>query len=124
VLLVEDDGPSARVLVKMLREDGFDVDLATDGAAAIGRLARSPLPDALVTDLHMPSVDGASIARYGRSRCSALPVIIVTGYPQRLAPLERELVPPPHVLTKPLDYPVLLAVLEAVVGAPVRLRAT
>lgn len=105
ILLVEDDVRSGRVLARMLREDGFDVELVTDGAAAIDRLGRAPMPDVLVTDLRLPQVDGLVVARFGRSRDLGLPLIIVTGYPQQAAKAEKEMVPPPVVFTKPFDYP-------------------
>ena len=105
ILVVDDDVRSARVLARMLREDGFDVEIANDGAAAIGRLARAPLPDVLVTDLRLPHADGLAVARYGRSRWVGLPVIVVTGYPNGIA--RADLDPSAAVLTKPLDYPAL-----------------
>src|SRR3954470_20317652 len=92
------------MLARMLREDGFDVELAADGASAIGRLARSPLPDVLVTDLRMPHADGAAVASYARSRRPGLPVLLVTGYPE-FAPRGGDGVGPAlTVLSKPLDY--------------------
>jgi CheY-like chemotaxis protein len=81
VLIVDDDVRTARLLARLLRDDGFVVELAADGAAAIARLARAPVPDALVTDLRMPHADGVAVARYARSRRSHIPVFIVTGYP-------------------------------------------
>ena len=100
ILVVEDDVRSARVLVRMLRDDGYEVELATDGAAAISRLSRSPLPDVLVTDLRMPHADGQSVARYARSLGPDLPIWVVTGYPDLAGKLENDAT----ILTKPLDY--------------------
>jgi len=105
ILVVDDDVRTARVLVRMLRDDGFQVELATDGAAAIGRLARQPIPDVLVTDLRMPHADGVAVARYARSQRPDLPVFVVTGYPELVAPGTAQTFDPPAVVhTKPLDY--------------------
>jgi CheY-like chemotaxis protein len=104
ILVVDDDVRTARLLVRMLREDGFDVELAVDGAAAIGRLGRSPIPDVLVTDIQMPHADGVAVARYARSLRPGLPVLVVTGYPERVPRYPDELDPAPTVLSKPLDY--------------------
>jgi len=118
ILVVDDDVRTARLLARMLREDGFEVELAVDGAAAIGRLARSPMPDVLVTDLRMPHADGAAVASYARSRRPGLPVLVVTGYPE-LAPHEGDgLDPPPTVLSKPLDYARLGDELRRLTGRP------
>lgn len=112
VLIVDDDGRSARKLAQMLREDGYDVEVATDGAAAIGRLSRSPLPNILLTDLNLPYADGTAVACYARSLRSDIPVFVITGYPQRATQL-KALAPEPVVFTKPLAYEDLTAALKA-----------
>lgn len=105
VLLVDDDIRSARVFVRMLREDGFDVEVAHDGAHAIGRLSRAPAPDVLVTDLQMPHADGIAVAKYARSCNPTLPIFMVTGYPDIVAARAKAFDPEPRIFTKPLDYP-------------------
>jgi len=105
VLLVDDDIRSARVFVRMLREDGFDVELAHDGAAAIGRLSRTPALDVLVTDLQMPHADGIAVAKYARSCNPTLPIFMVTGYPELVALRAKAFDPEPRIFIKPLDYP-------------------
>ena len=114
VLVVDDDLLSARILARLLREDGFDVELVGDGATAIGRLARRPMPDVLITDLRMPYVDGLAVAEYARSRTPGLPIFVLTGYPNALAPLD-DLAPPPTVFPKPVDYPGLISSLRGAV---------
>ncbi|MDI3282680.1 response regulator [Polyangium sp. 15x6] len=105
VLLVDDDIRSARVFVRMLREDGFDVEVAHDGAHAIGRLSRAPAPDVLVTDIQMPHADGIAVAKYARSCNPTLPIFMVTGYPEIVAARAKAFDPEPRIFTKPLDYP-------------------
>ncbi len=109
VLVVEDDVRTARLLVRMLREDGFEVELATDGASAIGRLSQTPMPNILVTDLRMPHGDGVKVAHFARSRHPTLPVLVVTSYPEIFARLQQSMNPAPVVLPKPVDYAVLHA---------------
>jgi two-component system response regulator MprA len=87
----------------MLREDGFDVEVATDGATAIARLTRLPLPDILVTDFKMPHADGEAVSRFGRTQRPGLPVFIVTSYPGMVTKT-RLGEPPPVLFTKPVDY--------------------
>jgi CheY-like chemotaxis protein len=116
ILLVEDDVRSARILVRMLRDDGYDVELATDGAAAIARLTRRPLPDVLVTDLRMPHADGEAVARYARSLEPSMPVLLVTGYPEMAARIEGPMRDDITVLTKPLDYAELVADIRKAIG--------
>ena len=114
LLLVDDDVRSVHQLARMLREDGYEVDVATDGDEARQHLEQRPAPDALVTDMRMPQTGGAALARLARLRYAALPVIVVTSYPNLAVPLERELDPPPVVLTKPLVYDELQSLLQRV----------
>ena len=117
VLVVDDDVRTARLFVRMLREDGFQVELAHDGAAAIGRLGRAPMPDVLVTDLSMPHADGLAVAKYARACRPGLPVVLVTGYPDLVARRVGSLDPEPQVFTKPLDYDELSTKLgQALIG--------
>jgi len=44
VFIVDDDGPSANLLARLHHVDGYDAEVTTDGAAAIARLTRSPVP--------------------------------------------------------------------------------
>lgn len=116
ILVVDDDARSANLLGRMLRADGFDAEVATDGAAALARLTRDPVPAALVTDFHLPHADGLAVGRYARSRRAGIPIFVVTSYPHSLenaAPLEA----PMDLLTKPLDYADLLRRLVAALGS-------
>jgi len=110
VLLVDDDRRNARLLARMLREDGFVVEVLLDGAAAVGRLARDPLPDAIITELRMPHVDGIAVARFARSRRPDVCVMFLTGYPNLLAEV-RCFDPEPLIYTKPVNYASLSAAL-------------
>lgn len=108
VLVVDDDARSATLLARLLRADGYDAEVTNDGAAALARLTRNPVPHAVVTDFHLPHADGLAVGRYARSRRPALALFVVTGYPNSLASAIDPLDHPVHVLTKPLDYADLL----------------
>jgi DNA-binding NtrC family response regulator len=111
VLLVDGDLRTSQGLAKLLREDGFEVEVLRDGATAIARLTRAPLPDVLITELKLPLCDGSAVVRFGRSQHAGLSVVVLTGYPNLLA-AEEFGSPTPVLLTKPLDYPALLDVLN------------
>lgn len=115
VLLVEDDVRTAKILAKMLREDGFRVELATDGAVAVGRLSHPPLPDILIADVRLPHVDGIAVARYARSLDADMPIILTTSYAQQAMAAEREMRPPPAIFAKPYEYRALQAEIERMV---------
>ena len=114
--MVDVDPRVARILARMLRDDGFEVLVAADGAVAVGYLARA-LPDALVTDMRLHRLDGLVVAEYARSRRADLPIFFITDRPgpaeERIGALD----PRPRVFVKPLDYDMLSAALGAALGA-------
>ena len=79
ILLVEDDRYLRRACETALRQRGFAVSTAVDGAAALEAIA-SELPDLVLLDLLMPRVTGVEVLRSLRSRpeTRALPVLILS----------------------------------------------
>ena len=112
VLVVDDDRRNACLLGRMLREDGFQIEVLFDGAAAVGRLAREPLPDVLIADVKMAHVDGIAVAQFARSRRPDVKIVFLTGYPNLVK--THCLDPKPLVYTKPLNYSSLRGALELV----------
>ena len=77
-ILVVDDEPAVRAsLERALSLEGYEVDLAGDGAAALDRLAVAP-PDAVVLDVGMPRVDGLEVCRRMRAAGDHTPVLMLT----------------------------------------------
>jgi len=103
VLLVDDDLRTARRMADMLREDGFVVEVARDGAAAIARLTRTPIPDAVVTELNIPHADGSAVGLFARTRRADMQIVVVTGHPHLFQPAAFGS-EPPIVFTKPVEY--------------------
>lgn len=77
-ILVVDDDPAVRSsLERALRLEGYEVETAPDGTAALRGLAVSP-PDAVVLDLGLPDLDGLAVCRRLRSTGDDTPVLILT----------------------------------------------
>jgi two-component system response regulator MprA len=77
-ILVVDDEPAVRTsLQRALSLEGYDVDLAADGAAALDRLAVAP-PDAVVLDVGLPHLDGLEVCRRMRQAGDSTPVLMLT----------------------------------------------
>lgn len=104
VLVVDDDIRSAKLLGRMLESDGYDAEVACDGAAAIARLTADPVPGVLITELHLPGADGLAVARYARSRCAGMLIVFVTAHPHALEGPSSSVDAPVVLLTKPVDY--------------------
>jgi DNA-binding response OmpR family regulator len=79
-ILVIDDEPDAVELVEFnLKQAGFDVATAADGAEAI-RKARSALPQLVVLDLMLPEIDGLEVCKLLRRdpATAAIPILMLT----------------------------------------------
>ncbi len=79
ILLVEDDRELASVLRRHLTDEGFTVDLASDGEWAVRILTLADCPiDAVLLDLMLPGLGGREVCRRLRSAGCWLPVLMVT----------------------------------------------
>ncbi len=77
-LLVVDDEPTITELVSTaLRYEGFAVEVASTGRAALGKVAEWP-PDLIVLDIMLPDLDGFEVVRRLRGEGLAVPVIFLT----------------------------------------------
>ncbi len=114
VLVVEDDPPSGARLTQLLREDGYEAELALDGATAITRLRRSPPMDVLVADYRLPGIDGLEVAAAGRRLQPGIGVIMLTSYSDVVERVVRRDNLQTAVLAKPVVYEDLVRELERV----------
>ncbi len=73
LLVVEDDPTIVEPLCAGLQREGFTVDHATTGAAALA----APAADLVLLDLGLPDLDGRVVCRELRAR-SGVPIIVVT----------------------------------------------
>jgi two-component system, OmpR family, response regulator MprA len=78
LILVVDDEPAVRdSLARALRLEGYEVELAPDGAAGLGACAERR-PDAVVLDVLMPRLDGPAMCRELRARGDDTPILFLT----------------------------------------------
>lgn len=117
VLLVEDDRDGRILFAEWLLSAGFRVDQAHNGLQALER-ARDLLPDAILTDLNIPGIDGYELTRRLKSdpRTSAIPILAVTGYgPFTQDPKRADRAGCDAALLKPCDPDVLAETLTALI---------
>jgi CheY-like chemotaxis protein len=80
VLVVEDEERIGNMAQLFLELQGYRVLVANSGAAALAIFAEQPSEiDLLITDLLMPSIDGATLTRALRKKRRDLPVILASG---------------------------------------------
>jgi len=77
VLVVEDSATQALEIRLLLEDAGFEVEVATDGRAAL-RAIGVMTPDLVLTDLQMPEMNGLELVEAIRDEHLGLPVILMT----------------------------------------------
>lgn len=120
VLLVDDD-PEVRKIVRMqLSSLGCSVLEAEGGSEAADMLENVPAISLLLSDVVMPGdMDGRALARFARRFRPEVPVILMSGYIDRVGSDARD--PSIPLLAKPFDHQALLAALGQATSATERM---
>lgn len=101
-VLVVDDEPAIRdTLSDLLEDEGFVVARARDGVEAL-QLLESRVFDLIVTDVKMPRLDGASMARHLRRQGVLIPIVLMSAVYADIDLAAITFIP------KPFDFDVLL----------------
>jgi two-component system nitrogen regulation response regulator GlnG len=79
IFVVDDDRSIRWVLEKALKQAGMDVKCFEEGGSALRALSRNK-PDAIITDVRMPGMDGFELLQHIHSQYPDLPVIITTAH--------------------------------------------
>lgn len=114
ILVVEDEPTLAKQLAEALTEAGYAVDLADNGIDAHFMGDTEPL-DAVVLDLGLPGMDGATVLKKWRAAGHAMPVLILTArdsWHEKVAGIDAGA---DDYLTKPFHMEELLARLRALI---------
>ena len=114
LLVVDDNELNLEMLSRRLRTHGYEVSVARDGAEALRAIGRGGV-DAVLLDVVMPVLSGLDVLRSIRQGRSAadLPVIMTTAQGESGKIVEALSLGANDYVTKPLDFPVVLARLEA-----------
>ena len=79
LLLVEDDAAVAGALVKFLEKNNFAVRLCHSGGEALNYVATAK-PAAIVTDIHLPDINGLVLSQKFRATFGdGLPILVLSG---------------------------------------------
>ena len=77
ILIVEDEEKLADIIARSLKEEGFSVDIAHDGACGI-ELALGHAYDAIILDIMLPKRSGTEVLHTVRGKNSQVPIIMLT----------------------------------------------
>ena len=117
-VLVVDDEPTVRMLVKEVLEDlGYTAIEAADGAAGLKVLRSDVRVDLLVTDVGLPGgMNGRQLADAARVVRPSLMVLFITGYAENAVVSHGHLDPGMHVLPKPFAMEALASRIKALIS--------
>src|SRR4051812_3866647 len=113
ILVVEDDDELRGVLASTLREEGFAIQLAATGSAALDIVERTPL-DLLVIDIGLPDTDGRDLCQALRARGIDTPVLFLTARDALVDRIAGFDAGGDDYLTKPFAFVELVARIHAV----------
>jgi DNA-binding NtrC family response regulator len=110
ILVVDDEVNARTALAELLRDEGYEVETAADAFKALGKYADFS-PQAVLTDLKMPGMDGIELVR----RIGAMPdpaaVIVMTAFGAVQSAVAAMRAGAAEYLVKPLDFDALSLVL-------------
>ena len=113
-LLLVDDEPKLTDFLKMeLEVEGYEVEVAADGASGLIALRREPGPDLVLLDWNLPDFTGLDICRRIRATGMTVPVLMLTGYDEVKDKVEALDAGVDDYLVKPFSIDELLARLRA-----------
>ena len=112
VLIVEDNRDLAYGLRNNLEIEGYEVEVAGDGAEGLAR-AKETRPDLVVLDLMLPRMDGFRVLRALRDDALMMPVLVLTARGEESDKVRGLKLGADDYLTKPFGLLELLARVEA-----------
>ena len=118
VLVVEDDNRVRQLTVDSLKELGYTVLEANDGAAAFRQLAAVPRVDLLFTDIVMPGINGRDLAVAATKRYPELRVLYTSGYVPNAVVHNATLGPFEDLISKPYAIDQLARKMRQVFNRP------
>jgi CheY-like chemotaxis protein len=116
ILIVDDDDDGRSLVKELLESDGYVVNEARDGGAALEFLVTSPEPSLVILDLEMPVMSGAELIEAMRKheRLARLPVLVLSGSGRMIDVRRGSVV---GFLTKPIDIDRFTKIVRDSIGA-------
>ena len=117
ILVVDDDEDTCQNLSDILCDLGYQVDSAHDGPSALEMVRVKPYDVALL-DLKMPGMDGLELYREIKRLAAGTVAMLVTAYASHATAEEALKAGAWRVLSKPIDFPKLLSLVDVALSQP------
>lgn len=116
ILVIDDDAKVRKALRKTLSAQGHAVFEAQDGAAAVRLVEDEPI-DLVITDIHMPNMDGIEMVTFLRERENSPKILAISGgWSARAGEevlLDAKLLGADQILPKPFTFQKLQQTVES-----------
>ncbi|MBC7825411.1 MAG: response regulator [Candidatus Parcubacteria bacterium] len=112
ILVVDDVADNSFLLQMLLEDEGYQVEVADSGAAALAKIESAP-PKLVLLDVMMPGMNGYEVAQQIRENIELpfIPIVMVTGHDQ---PTVSKNVQVEGFLRKPIEFDELLSQVHAI----------
>ena len=119
LLLVDDDAAIRRILLRLLADEGYEVESVPNGELALETISQNAF-DLILLDLNMPEMDGWETFEQLAEKHPLLPVMVITARPNQMASARAAGVG--ALLEKPLDCRRLLDEIARLLAEPRQAR--
>lgn len=117
ILLADDDKTTRDLVQRALESEGYTVDVAQDGSEALDSLKASTAAfDVLVTDVHMPGVDGISLAKQAEDLVPNIRILMMSGFAEELERAKAAAGGRVSVLSKPFTLEQVRGAVRSMIG--------
>ncbi|MFC1824658.1 response regulator [Thermodesulfobacteriota bacterium] len=117
ILVTDDEAGIRSLLYDVLSNEGFRVTLAKDGRESLKRMKKDRF-DLLITDIHMPRLDGIELLKKMKRAGRKEKVIIMSGRPVNKALLGNGMPPVCTLLNKPFNIDMFLEAVTLALTKP------
>jgi len=115
ILCIEDDRETAALIAEELVERGFEVSVAHDGRTGLAAILKN-MPDLVLSDISMPVMSGFELLERLTAlepRFAKMPFVFLTALTDRDDELKGRQLGADDYVTKPIDFDVLTAIINA-----------
>ncbi len=112
ILIVEDERNILRLLSRLLKQEGFHMEIAVSFEEAVSKFSSDPVFDLILTDMRLPGRSGLDLLKWVKEKNPEIPVIIMTAYGSIENAVEAMKEGAVNYLTKPVESDELLAIVK------------
>ncbi len=114
ILVVDDVADNSFLLQMLLEDEGYQVEVADSGAAALAKIESAP-PKLVLLDVMMPGMNGYEVAQQIRENIELpfIPIVMVTGHDQLTVSKNVQV---EGFLRKPIEFDELLAQVHTILN--------